>query len=222
MISMRTSCDRARAIETTCCAAGRRELTRTRGSIPSCPRRVRRAAESRRIFSRSNNGPRQRLVRQEDALRDREVLDQIQLLVDRGDAAAQGRGGVTRREWLAVDENLAAGRLDCPGDALDQGRLARAIGPQKAVDLARAHVEVHSLERLDAGVLLDEAADLEHHRRLLGDLRGLAHAASTSGRRLSRAISRPPSIFSSEPPHSGSSCSTERTPSKPPSRSAST
>ena len=64
-------------------------------------------------------------------------------------------------------------------------------------------------QRAHARVLLDQAADLEHGRGI--------HQATSSGRSVRWAIRRPISTFSSVPPHSGSSCSTESTPSKPPS-----
>ena len=53
------------------------------------------------------------------------------------------------------------------------------------MDLALADVEVDPLERLDARVLLDEPADLEHRGE------GLGGHPTTSGRRLRWAISRP-------------------------------
>ena len=98
MISRRTSPDSARAIETICCAAGRSAPTFARGGIDSWPRRLSSAAESRYILSRSSSRPRAaRLVREEDALRDAQVLDEVELLVDRRDAALQRSGGVARR-----------------------------------------------------------------------------------------------------------------------------
>jgi hypothetical protein len=73
---------------------------------------------------------------------------------------------------LAVEQDLAGGRLDDARHALDQRRLAGAVGTEQAVDLARLHVEVDALERAHAGELLDEPADLEDR----------AHP-TTSGRR---------------------------------------
>ena len=46
------------------------------------------------------------------------------------------------------DEDLARGRLDRAGDALDQRRLAGAVGAEQAVDLALEHLEVDALQRL--------------------------------------------------------------------------
>ena len=152
------------------------------------------------------------LVAEEDALGDRQVVDQVELLVDRPHAARQRAGRVALRERLAGEADLARGRLDHAGHALDEGRLAGAVGPEQAVDLARQDVEVHARERRDAGVLLDEPADLEdgghggHHRPQVGARHHAAPARPVSG----------------VPPQTGSSCSTERAPSKPPSWSTST
>ena len=88
MISSRTSCESARAIETTCCAAGRSALTFARGEMRSWPSRASSAAVSLRMRSRSRNGPRRGSCAEEDALGDGQVLDEVELLVDRGDAAA--------------------------------------------------------------------------------------------------------------------------------------
>ena len=88
MISRRTSWESARAIETTCWAAGRSAPTRARGSIASWPRRSSSAADSRAHPLEIEQRPAARLVGEEDALGDRQVLDQVELLVDRRDAAA--------------------------------------------------------------------------------------------------------------------------------------
>ena len=150
--------------------------------------------------------PAARLVRQEDALGDAQVRDEVELLVDRRDAALQRSGRVAGRKRLAREQDLAARRLERAGDALDERRLAGAVRAEQAVHLGLEHVEVDALERLDPGELLDQVADLE-------DLRHW----TTSPRRLLWAIRRPASTSSGVPPHTGSSCSTDRTPSNPPS-----
>ena len=147
-----------------------------------------------------------RFVREEDALRDAQVRDEIELLVDRRHAALERSRGVSRRQRLAQEQDLAAGGLHRAGDTLDERRLACAVRAEQAVNLGLEHVEVDALERLDARVLLDQVANLE-------DLRH----RTTSGRRLSRATWRPCSTSSGVPARIGSSCSTESTPSNPPS-----
>ena len=84
--------------------------------------------------------------------------------------------------------------------------LPAPFGPEQAMHLALDDVEVDPLERLDAGELLDEVAHLENRGHV-----------TTSPRRFRWAIRSPASIRSGLPPQTGSSCSTDRTPSKPPS-----
>ena len=105
------------------------------------------------------------LVAEEDVVGDPEVGDQVELLVDRGDAAADGRRRVAAGERLAVEQDLAVGRVDGAGDALDQRGLAGAVGADDAVHLAGPHVEVDAVEGAHAGVLLGQAPDLEERRR---------------------------------------------------------
>ena len=206
MISSRTLPDSARAIDTICCAAGRsRPDLRAHGD-----RLVSEPGEQRRRIPvhpvEVEQGPAARLVRQEDALGDAQVRDEVELLVDRRDAALERARGIARWKRLAHEKDLAARRLDRAGNALDQRRLAGAVGAEQAVHFGLENVEVDTLERLDSRKLLDEVADLE-------DLRHW----TTSPRRLLWAIRRPASINSGVPPHTGSSCSTDRTPSNPPS-----
>ena len=84
--------------------------------------------------------------------------------------------------------------------------LPAPFGPQQAVDLAGLHVQVDALEGADARVLLHQPADLEDGGH-----------PTTIGRRWVWAITRPCSTLAGVPPHTGSSCSTDSTPSKPPS-----
>ena len=136
MISRRTSTESARAIETICWAAGRSALTFVRGEIDSWPSRVSSVGRVPAHPVEVEQRPAARLVREEDALRDRQVLDQVELLVDRRDAARERRRGVAHRQRLALEEDLAAGGLVDAGDALDQRRLAGAVRAEQAVHLA--------------------------------------------------------------------------------------
>ena len=114
------------------------------------------------------------LVAEEDRVADAEVLDEVELLVDRRHADGDRRARLPHRQRLAVDEDLALGRRHRARHALDQRRLAGAVGTEQAVDLAGANVEVDARERAHARVLLDEAANLE--QRPLG-----AHDAAPTG-----------------------------------------
>ena len=59
-MSSLTECDSARAIETTCCWAGRSDVTDAVGAMPSSPSRASSAAVSRCIAARFSSGPRRR------------------------------------------------------------------------------------------------------------------------------------------------------------------
>ena len=91
-------------------------------------------------------------------------------------------------EQLAVERISPAVGSTSAGDALDQRRLAGAVRADDAVHLAGPHVEVDAAEGADAGVLLDQTADLEDVGRLR---HGRAHQATISGRRVRWAISQP-------------------------------
>ena len=150
MISSRTLPESARAIDTTCCAAGRScaDLRAHGDRLVPEPgeQRLRLAVHPVEVEERA--AP--RLVREEDALGDAQVGHEVELLVDRRDAALQRAGRVARRQRLAEEQDLAARRLERAGDALDQRRLACAVRAEQAVHLGLEHVEVDALERLDA------------------------------------------------------------------------
>ena len=72
------------------------------------------------------------------------------------------RVGVVLDRVVAEDLDLARGRLREPGRAVDQRRLAGAVGAQQAEELARLDLERDSAQRLDPGrVALDEVLDVE-------------------------------------------------------------
>ena len=71
--------------------------------------------------------------------------------------------------------------------------------------------EVDVLQHDGAEERLPDPPHLEPRRGAL-----VRHHATSSGRSVRCAICRPISTLSSVPPHTGSSCSTDRTPSKPP------
>ncbi len=138
------------------------------------------------------------LVAEEDRLVDAQVLDEVELLVDRRDAARERLGRLTGGQRLAVDEHLARRRLDHARDALDERRLAGAVRAEQAVDLAGAHVEVDAVERLRSRVVLREPADLEDRLRRDGRAHRATSAttgAGTSIQRSSRADSSTASVI---------------------------
>src|SRR6266404_3990293 len=77
------------------------------------------------------------------------------------------------------DRHLAAGLDDEACKDVDQGRLARAIGPEKPEDLPAWNVEADVIEReLSAGISLRQRFDAD--RGLVHD--GSAHKSGTSTR----------------------------------------
>ena len=101
---------------------------------------------------------------QEDVFGHGHVRHLHQLLVDNGNAVVPGGIDVVDRHRLSVDEDLALlGDVDA-AQHLDQRGLARAVLPQKRVDLAGQQLEVHALQRLDAGKRL---ADVFHFEQIV-------------------------------------------------------
>jgi hypothetical protein len=88
-----------------------------------------------------------------------EVPHQVQLLVDDAD----GQRLCVRRAFdlhrLAVQQHLAAVLAVDTGQDLHQRGLARAVLAHQGMDLAGAQVELHPVQRLDAGEGLAEVLD---------------------------------------------------------------
>jgi hypothetical protein len=62
----------------------------------------------------------------------------------------------------AEDPDFASVQAQLPEDGADRRGLARAIGPEEAVDPPRGDGEVEAVERLDAAERLAEATALQH------------------------------------------------------------
>ena len=91
------------------------------------------------------------LAAQEDILGHGHVGHLHQLLVDDGNAVVPGGVDVVDRHLLAFNEDLALlGDVDA-AQHFDQRGLARAVLAQQRVDLAGQQLEIHALQRLDAG-----------------------------------------------------------------------
>ena len=114
-----------------------------------------------------------RLTPDEDVLRDREVAHQVELLVDDADAELLRVLGRDRLVRLAVEEELALVDLVHAGEHLHQRRLAGSVLADQRVHLAGAQVEVHVLERLDAGEALAHPLDVQQQRALGHRLSGV-------------------------------------------------
>ena len=111
------------------------------------------AVVSARMRARSSRPSRARLVTEEHGLGDAQVLDEVELLVDRPDPVGHGLRRLAYGQQLAIDADLALSRGDHARHALDQRRLAGPVGTEQAVHFPGAHVEVHALEREHPRVL---------------------------------------------------------------------
>ena len=79
----------------------------------------------------------------ENVICDRQLLDDVQLLVHAGDARLAGLDGVVEDHLLAVHVDLPLLRSVNAGEHLDQGGLAGAILADQAVDLSRPDANRH-------------------------------------------------------------------------------
>ena len=87
--------------------------------------------------------------------------DEVELLIDRGQAGAQRvhRGG--EGDGLAGPADLAGVRAVRAGEDLDQGRLAGAVLSEQAVHFTGADIEVDPVQGADAGKRLHDARSSE-------------------------------------------------------------
>src|SRR5690606_40379474 len=82
------------------------------------------------------------------------------LLVNRRDTELEGGGRRVDGDDLAVPPDLPGVRLVRTGQDLDEGGLAGAVLPEQAVHLAGTDLEVHAVEGLGAGEVLDDAGEI--------------------------------------------------------------
>jgi len=61
----------------------------------------------------------------------------------------------------ALQEDLALVDVVDPGDAVEEGRLAGAVGADEPVDAPRFEGQRHAVDRGDAAESLDRGADLQ-------------------------------------------------------------
>ncbi len=101
------------------------------------------------------------LVPEVDVVGDAQPVDQVELLVDRGDPGRQRGLRVGERDRLAVPQDRPLVDVVRAGQDLDQRGLAGAVLAEQAVHLARAYDEVDTVEGAYARELLDDAAHLE-------------------------------------------------------------
>jgi hypothetical protein len=98
-------------------------------------------------------------VSQEDVLGHSQVIDEVEFLVDRGDAGLGGGLRPAERGLRAAPEQRARVRTVHPREHLDQGRLTRAVLPEQAVHLTGQHLQVHAVQGPDTGKGLDDVRE---------------------------------------------------------------
>jgi hypothetical protein len=105
------------------------------------------------------------LAVQEHVVEDRELVDQRQVLVDGVDPARPRLVDAARRVRLAAQQHPAVVGLLEPADDLHQRRLAGAVVPEQAEDLALVQVEADVAQRDDRAEALAHVLDAEDFLR---------------------------------------------------------
>src|SRR4051812_36488845 len=113
-----------------------------------------------------------RLPVEEQVLRHREVRQQIDLLVDGGNAGLNRRLGRAWRDLFAADPDDASIAREHAGDHLDQRGLAGAVLTEQRMDLAGAKREVDRLQRTHGAKAL---ADPTHLQQGSSGIRAVLH-----------------------------------------------
>ncbi len=108
------------------------------------------------------------LVAEEDVLGHAEPVDQVEFLVDGGEAEFDGVDGAPGTYFAPVEQNGALVRLVHSGEHFDQGGFSGAVLAEQAVHLARAYVQIDPVQRAHAGELLDDALHDQHRKSLSG------------------------------------------------------
>ena len=108
--------------------------------------------------------PPRRQLTQKDVLGDREMRDEIQLLVNHPDTEIAGRPRAADVHRLAIEADLAGILAVGAAENFHQRRLAGAVLAEQHVDVAGVERQVDVVERDDAGERLADAAHLEHRR----------------------------------------------------------
>jgi hypothetical protein len=100
------------------------------------------------------------LAPEEDVLCDSEMRDEVELLVDGGDARVQGVSRRARVIGLAEAAHRTGVGTVGAGENLHQRGLARAVLTDERVDFPGAKSEVDVRQSLDAGEVLRKTGDL--------------------------------------------------------------
>ena len=103
------------------------------------------------------------LAPEENVLRCREFIDQVELLVDHRDSTSLALGHTAPAHRPAPKQHRARGRLIDPGKNLHQSAFARPILTDQPMHLARLQSQAHIAQSLDPWKLLAHIADVQDH-----------------------------------------------------------
>jgi hypothetical protein len=106
------------------------------------------------------------LATQKDVLRHAEKRNEVELLVDCGDAEGLRVPRAVDLDGLIVDRDLTPVLPIGTGHNLDQRRFSGPVLAHQNVDFPSIQVEVHSVEGHHPGERLDDALELEYRHRL--------------------------------------------------------
>jgi len=120
-----------------------------------------------------------------DVVHHRKVRKQRDVLEGAADADLGDPVRRPRQDARALHQDVAGRRLVEPRQAVEERRLAGAVGADQSEDLALVHVEGHTVERNDAAEHDADVANREQGRCPLRELclRHLVSPANFSGRR---------------------------------------
>jgi hypothetical protein len=100
-------------------------------------------------------------VREEDVVGHAQPVDQVEFLVDGGDAGLHRGLRVGERHRLALPDDLAAVGPVRAREHLDERRLARTVLAEQAVHLAGGDLQLHAVEGAHAGERLHDVGERE-------------------------------------------------------------
>ena len=115
-----------------------------------------------------NHAKPRRLAAEIQILRHRKIRQQVDLLIDGGDARIDRSLGRPRRDLDAVEANDARVAREHAGDHLDQGGFAGAVLAEQRMDFAGPEREVDTLQRAQRAKTLGDPANLQQRRRGIG------------------------------------------------------
>ncbi len=128
---------------------------------------------------------------QEKILGHRKFRDQVQFLIDDGDAGVEGRGGIAEIDGASRDADRAGGRRVRAGEGFEQRGFAGAVFAQQRVDGTFADAEGNRIERAHARIILGNVLKFQvvlHGRSYLA---GESPCDSSTFCRLSRVVKTP-------------------------------